>query len=154
MSPSNSTVPTVKAALVSLLSDALTVDVFYSWQPDVTSDCCFLGRALLDPADRDEIEIEYEYPTAETNRPCWETYTVPISAWSFRGDLSPEDAATADQEFDVMVADLLGVLADVDLGLGTTVNSRPSGATTRRVPFQSGWAVFAVVELVIVANLN
>jgi hypothetical protein len=159
---SSSTLPAVKARLVSLLTDALAtssasggqVPVFYAWNPDATDECVFLGRALLDPADRDEIEIVYEYPTVETNRPCFERYDVPISVWSFRGDLSPDQADDAETRIGVLLDVVLDVLEDVDLGIGAHVSCRPGRVVWRRIPYTLGWACFAVVEPTITATLT
>lgn len=150
----SSTLPAVKAQLVSVLTTALDVPCFYAWSPDVTDTCVFLGRALLDPTDRDEIEITYQYPTAELNRPCTETYAVPVSLWSFRGDLSPDSASEADGDIAALYDAVLAVFNDTDLALGASVNVRPERVPWRRVPFQSGWASFAVLEVTVVATLT
>jgi hypothetical protein len=157
-----STLPAVEAQLVASLATALQgaavdggdIPFFPAWNPDVTDECGFLGRALLDLADRDEVEVSYEYPTVELNRPCYESYTVAISLWSFRPDLTPDQAQDARTRIGVLLDLVLAVLADVDLGIGVAVNARPERVTWRRVPFQTGWAVFAVAELNVIATLT
>lgn len=158
---SASTVPTVKAALVSLLTTALQgqaadggdLPVFWCWQPDVQSDCCFLGRAITDSLTHDLIEITYDPLTAELNWPATETYTVPVSLWSWRGDLNPEGAQEAEELLYQWLALVLAALADVDLGVAR-LNARPSSIPVERRENGGGWVVWAIADVSVTATIT
>jgi len=159
----SSSLPAVKAQLVSLLSTALAssgvsggaVPVEYAWVPDATDEMVFLGRALLDPTDRDEIDIAYAPTVAEAPRPLSETYSVPVSVWSFRPDLSPSAAQEAEERIGVLVGVLLAALLDNPRPVtGVRLSAIPERAVARRVPFQSGWACFTVVDVAVVATIT
>lgn len=144
----------MKAALVAALDAALTVPVFWCWQPDVQADCAFLGRAIVDELTHDEIVITYEFPTAELNRPCTESYTVPVSVWSWRGDLTPDKAQTAEVELYENIDLILAALNDVDLGTGISLNARPTRMPVERRENNAGWVVWAIVDVEVSATLT
>ena len=157
-----SSVPGVKAALVSTLSTALQgqaadggdLPVFWCWQPDVESDCCFLGRAITDSLTHDLIDITYEPLTVELNWPATETYTVPVSLWSWRPDLDPEGAQEAEELLYGWLALVLAALADVDLGIAR-LNARPSSIPVeRRESRHGGWVVWAIVDVSVTATIT
>jgi hypothetical protein len=146
----DTTVVAAKQKVVARLA-SLDVPVFFAWQPDVTAECVFLGRALLDASDRDEIDVTYEPTIAEGSWPATESYPLPVSAWSFRPDLTPDEAEAAEVRLQEIVTDMLVALADDDLGDGIRV--RPDRTTWRRTPFERGWACFAVIELAVTATV-
>lgn len=151
----SSSVLAVKRRLVTLLDAALDVPVFFAWQPDVTSDCCFLGRALLDPVDRDEITVTYQPTVAEVAAPLSETYSIPVTLWSWRLDLTPEGAEDAEAHIDGWYADLLDVLAaNPHPVAGVRLSSRPERSTLRRIPVDRGWACFTAVDIAVTATIT
>jgi hypothetical protein len=157
-----STLAAVKTQLVSLLSTALAnsgdgggqVPVFYAWTPDATDECVFLGRALLDPTDRDEIEITYTPLVAELNAPMTETYEVPVSMWSFRPDLNPDQAQAAEARLQELNTVVLGVVATGDFGSDVRVRARPGRATSRTIAWERGRACFLVAEVAVSATVT
>lgn len=122
MSPTSSTLVTVKAQLVALFTTALATSsasgeqllVLYGWQPDAEDEMVFLGRpswladeALYSGTARSNIA---SIKSGRQYRD--EVYEVPLTVWSFRSDLGPEDQQECEQRALDLWAPCESVLAD------------------------------------------
>jgi hypothetical protein len=158
--------PSVKAQLVTVLGTALDpVPVTYAWTgSDTQPKAVFLGRhpdvvganALLAAA----MPIESDVPTITGGRKQRnEEFTLPVTVWSFRPDLTPADAQIAEADGFEMQAAIDGVLADdPKIGL-STIQWAVLAATDVHgdggpVPFQSGWASILTLHIAVKARLT
>ena len=151
-----STIPAVKAKLVELLGDALSVPVTYCWPgPNTGQQAVFLGRH----PELDDIRIDgqQEIPTIKAGRrQRQESYTVPITVWTFRPDLDASAGAVAEAEAFVLAGHVEDVLADNwTLGLGPQVHKVSVDTVGSTLfPFQKGWACELVLTLDVAARLT
>lgn len=148
-----STVPTVKAQLVSLLTTALAtsgvdggqVPVFYGPPgPDGTDECVFLGRSPL-PSEGSQgslTSIVFDVGAiggARTRR--IEQYGIELTCWTWRGDLTPEgyeDCETRVFELFAKVEDVLAVNEKLALDAITSARISSYDVLTRPHPSGSG----------------
>lgn len=163
---SSSTVTTVKAQLVSLLTTALAtsgvdggqVPVDYAWPgPDTQAEHVFLGRHpdLVANPLLEAASLRSEIANIKAGRKHrTESYAVDVTIWSFRHDLGPEDAQEAEVRAFALYAELEDVLAD-DPALGLAiVAATVADVSVSLVPFQSGWAAVLVPTISISARLT
>ena len=149
-----STIPTVKSKLVELFA-AAGPEAFYAWPgPSCPPRAIFLGRH----PELDDVRIDgtSEDPTIKAGRrQRQETYTVPVTAWSFRPDLTAEGAETAEADAFDLAKTVEDVLADnVTLGLGPAVHRAfIADVASTLFPFQKGWACELVVQVEVTARL-
>lgn len=151
-----SMVPAVKQAVVDKLRAATEVPVDYCWPgPSTEARHIFLGRH----PELDDVRIDgrQEVPTIKAGRKqSQETFDLPITHWSFRGDLTPDAGAEVETDAYEMAEVLRTLVAeDWTLGLGPTVQ-RVSVLDTASTlfPFQKGWACELVVTLEVHARLT
>lgn len=125
-------------ALATSSASGGAVPVFYAWNPQVTDECAFLGRPALSEADEfaGRTQITTERATAEAARPAKATYTIEGTCWSFRPDLTPDAAATAEARVDVLWTALEAAFAAL-----SWVGEQTGEYQLR--PFEKGWAAFA-----------
>lgn len=86
-----------------------------------------------------------------------ESYTVPVTVWSFRPDVTVEDAGTArDRAFSMAGLIYDTVANDPRLGLApTTVTSIQVSSTTKTLwPFKAGWACEVLIEFDVEARIQ
>lgn len=151
-----STIPSVKAKLVELLSADLSVPVTYCWPgPNTGQQAVFLGRH----PELDDIRIDgtQEIPTIKAGRrQRQEQYTVPVTVWTFRPDLDASAGATAEAEAFTIAGQVEDVLADNwTLGLGPAVHKvSVSDVGSTLFPFMKGWACELVLTLEVNARLT
>lgn len=152
-----STVPTVKARLVTLFDAALTVPVTYAWPgPESEPECVFLGPH---PQTADiRLDLSSSIPTIKAGRKQrQEEYTVRVTVWSFRPDLTTEDAATCElRAFEIAEA-VEDVLADdprLGLGAGVIQFAEVDSVASTLFPFQSGWATELAIDIAVRARLT
>lgn len=152
-----STVPTVKAQLVTLFDAALDVPVTYAWPgPDSAAECVFLGPH---PQTADiRLDLSSSIPTIKAGRKQrQEEYTVRVTVWSFRPELTTEDAATCEQRAFVLAAEVEDALADdprLGLGAGVVQYAEVDSIASTLFPFQSGWATELAIDVRIHARLT
>lgn len=162
--PSNSsTLPAVKAALVSLLETALAssgvsggqIPVQYAWTPDAADEMVFLGRRE-GGAPFWSTRIESQIPGMKAGRKARrETYNVDLTVWTYRGDLTPADAAEAEARLFVLLAKVEDVLAnDTSLDLLSIHWGAISEIEVTGREHDAGWRVEAVVTIEVTATLN
>lgn len=140
-----SNIPTVKKRLVALLTAALDVPVFYSWPgPNTPHECVFMGRYPELPGEN-RIDAQSEIANLATGRKRRsETFTVPITIWSYRPDLSSDGAEEAETRAFVLFAGLENILAD-DPKLGIDIQWAQLGDySSEPHPFEKGWVVEVV----------
>ena len=153
---STSTIPTVKTKLVELLDAAADAPVFYCWPgPSSPPKAIFLGRH----PELDDVRIDgrSEDPTIKTGRrQRQETYTVPVTVWTFRPDLDSSAGQQVEKEAFELAEAVEDVLADnVDLQLGPAVHrAHLVGFASTLFPFQKGWACELVVDVEVTARLT
>lgn len=162
----HSTVPTVKARLVTVFAAALltegeggtAIQVSYSWPgPRTENPAVFLG---YHPELKDiSLDFAHEVPTIKAGRKQREeTYAVPVTIWSFHPELDPTGAATAEARGFEIFGLLEDVLAD-DPTLGLTGTPPPIKAATvadsKSIiwPFKQGWAVSLEFNVAVQARL-
>lgn len=160
-----STVPVVKAQVVSQLTTALAtastsggqVPVTWAWPgPSAQHEAVFLGRH----PDLDDIRLDviHEFPTVKAARKQRsETYQLPMTIWTFRPELSADGA----QECEERAFELLDPVEDVfaddpTIGLSPTVVNwvRVAEIASTLWPIQKGWACELIVQLEVQARLQ
>lgn len=152
-----STVATVKAQLVSQLDAALTVPCTYAWPGKSTAaECVFLGPH---PETADiRLDLSSSIPTMKAGRKQrQEEYTVRVTVWVFRPDLTTADAATCETRAFAILADIEDVLAnDTRIGLGSAVIHHMSidSIASTLFPFQTGWACELGIDIAVEARLT
>jgi hypothetical protein len=149
-----STVITVKQALVTLIDAAVSVPVTYAWPGKLTqSECVFLGPH---PETSDvRIDVDSQIPTMKAGRKQRaETYTVRVTVWVFRPDLTVEGAEECETRAFELFESIENVLAD-DPSLGSTDVQLASVErfSSTLFPFAGGWACGLGVDLAIEARL-
>lgn len=163
----SSTLPAVKAALVSLLQDALStsgvsggqIPVEYAWPgPDSADEMVFLGRhpdTVGNPLT-ESGSMRSEIPTIKAGRKQrQETYTVDVTCWSFRPDLTAGGAEEAETRGFQIFAEVEDVLADdPTLGLSSIQHAVLTDVGVALIPFQSGWASVLVASVTVNARLT
>lgn len=153
----NSTVPTIKQQLVTVLDAALSVPVTYAWPgPKTESKSVFLGNH---PATQDiRLDGSSEIPTIKAGRKQrQEDYTLRVTVWSFRPDLTSDGAEACETEAFGIFGDIDDELADdPQIGLASTVVQAVTVASysSTLFPFQSGWACELAVDLRVQARLT
>ncbi len=154
---STSTVVTVKKQLVSQLGAVLTVPTFYAWPGKETpSECVFLGPH---PEIADiRIDGSSQIPTIKAGRKRRdETYAVRVTVWTFRPELTVENAESCEKRAFEFYAAIEDVLAD-DPRIGLAASLVPSGMYVSSIastlfPFQAGWACELAVDVTVEARL-
>lgn len=160
-----STIPTVKAQLVSQITTALAtagagdtqVPTTYAWPgPTTAPECVFLGPHP-DTADI-RLDARHEVPTIKAGRKQrQEEYPVRVTVWVFRPDLTPADAATCEARAFVIAGLIESVLAaDPTLGLaqGVVQHLTVGELASTLFPFKSGWACELAVDVQVRARLT
>lgn len=162
-----STLPTVKARLVTLYRTALAtasqsggqVQVEYAWPGAATeAECVFLGRHpdfVADPLAG--VTRRTEIPNAVAGRKQrQERYPVEVTLWSFRPDKSAKDAAAVESR----TFTLLGLLEDVHannvaLGIRDVIQKAELAETeVALLPHEKGWASVLVLTINVEARLS
>lgn len=152
-----STIPAVKTALVSLLDAKLDVAVFYAWPgPNTPNECVFMGR-YPDQPNEDRIEASSEVANVTAGRKQRdETYSAPVTIWSFRPDLSSDGAKAAEARAFVLLEALEDVLAD-DPTLGGIDGlrwARLGDFTASLHPFEKGRVAELIANVDVQARLK
>lgn len=161
-----STIPTVKARIVTVLTAATTtsgpdggaLQVTYAWPGPNTleHEAIFLG---FHPALRDiRLDADHDIPTIKAGRKQrQENYTIPMTIWTFRPDLDADEAATAEAR----AFTLLGLVEDefaddVNIGLANAVihHLQVESISTTLFPFETGWACALEVDVTVRARLT
>lgn len=160
-----STIPTVKAQLVTVFTSALAtastsggqVQVSYAWPgTDNDPEAVFLG---YHPGLRDiRLEAVSEIPTIKAGRKQrQEEYQIPVTIWTFRPDLSADGASTVEAQAFTLLGHLEDELADdpqIGLAQGIIHWARLGDYSTTLWPWQKGWACELVFEVNIEARLT
>lgn len=125
-----------EAALLTVMETALDpIPVFFAWNPAVTEKCAFLGRPLFEGDDVSaRVPATITPMVAEVGRPAAGSYTISGTCWSFRPDLTPDGAQTANAEVDAMWMLLQPAFSSLSWVDEIT-------AEYQRRPFEKGWAV-------------
>jgi len=160
-----STLPTVKAALITKLTPALGalggIQVSYAWPgPNTDPESVFCGRLPFEgPLPPSEI-LRSEIAGIKTGRKQrQEEYVIPVTFHSFRPDLTVQDAATAEARAFLFLSKLEDVLADDPrLGLATLVQWAALGdveiVAGSPIPWETGWLSLLVADVVVHARLT
>lgn len=152
-----STVPTVKQRLATLLADACTVPVTYAWPGKSTApEAVFLGPH---PETADvRLDRSSQVPTIKAGRKQrQEEYTVRITVWSFRGDLTSDGAQECEQRAFDIANDIEDAVADDPrLGLAASViqHATIDQTSSTLFPFNAGWACELAIDLLVAARLQ
>lgn len=155
--PTNSTIPTVKQRLVTVFSAATTTPVSYAWPGSNTvHECVFLGPH---PEAADiRVDMDSQIPTIKAGRKQrQEEYTVRVTVWVFRPDLTSADAETCEARAFEVWDDLEDELADdPQIGIPTVVNQHVAvqNLASTLFPFQTGWACELSIDLRVRARLT
>ena len=153
-----STVATVKAQLVTKITTALDpIPVTYAWPGSSTMPkCVFLGPH---PETADiRLDLSSSIPTVKAGRQQrQEEYTVRVTVWTFRPDLTSKDAATCETEAFAVLADIEDVLADDPrIGLTPAVVQylEVTSVASTLFPFVGGWACELAIDVAVKARLT
>lgn len=151
------TIAATKAALVTVLRAALDVQVDYVWTPDAESDAVFVTRPLLDDDDASTVPVSLRLPVMQPGaQPVEETYTIDLTIWSWRGDLSPHGAQEAEELVDSISGQIIEALANNgNLGIPNVLFQMvgDGGSQTLR-PYGTGWALMRSLPLDVTARLS
>lgn len=160
-----STIPTVKARLVTKYTTALAtaspssgqIQVTYAWPgPDTEREVVFLG---YHPDVRDiSLDARSDLPTIKAARKeRQEDYTIPVTVWTYHPNYTPEKA----NECEARAFTIFGHLEDEHandprLGLAADVITRTSIGDIRSTlwPFQGGWACELTFNVEVAARLQ
>jgi hypothetical protein len=160
-----STIPTVKARIVTVLTTALAtagtsggqVPVTYAWPgPSTEPECVFLGPH---PETADiRLDASHQVPTIKAGRKQrQEDYPVRVTVWEFRPDLSPSDADDAEARAFLLAGAIEDALAnDPTLGLaqGVVQHITVGDISSTLFPFQKGWACELAIDVQVKARLT
>lgn len=158
-----STVPTVKTRLVTKITTALNnaavgggqIPVFYAWPgADAEPECVFLGPH---PATADiRLDISHDIPTIKAARKQrQEDYTVRVTVWTFRPELSADGAEECETRAFVILGHIEDELADdTKLGLTGRLVLKVTSIASTLFPFSSGWACELGVDVSVSARLS
>lgn len=158
-----STVPTVKAQLVDVVTAALTgageveVPVTYAWPGKSTlPECVFLGPH---PETADiRLDRSSQIATIKAGRKHrQENYTVRLTIWSFRPELEPADAQECEERAFELLAPIEDALAgDARIGLppATVQKAEIADTASTLFPFKSGWACELAIDIAVDARLT
>lgn len=161
----STTITTVKRRIVTVLTSALSTSaldggqlpVFYAWPGrDTPAECVFLGPH---PETADiRLDQSSEVPTIKAGRQSnREEYTVPVTVWTFRPDLSPRDAETCEVRAETIAALVYDEFVD-DPRIGLAVDFVQHCLVTANevtlFPFESGWACEWRVIVTVTARLR
>jgi hypothetical protein len=151
----SSTIPAVKSRLVEVLSAVMDVPVTYAWPgPNAAHECVFLGR-YPDVQGEDRVDARSEIANVVAGRKQrTETYTLPVTVWSFRPDLNSDGAEEAEARAFVLLAELEDVLAD-DPTLGVDIQwARLGDYSSVGHPFDKGWVYELIAQVDVQARLT
>lgn len=144
-----SSIPAVKSKLGSLVAAKLSVPVYYAWPgPNTAHECVFMGRYPDLGEDRVEASSEPANITGDRKHRT-ETYSLPVTIWTFRPDLSSDGAAVAEARAFELMAGLEDVLAD-DPTLGLDIQwARLGDYSSTGHPWEKGrvYELIAFVEV-------
>lgn len=162
-----STVPTVRAQLVTLFTSALAtagttggpVQVAYTWPGAAAeSECVFLGRHPdIEGVASGGVRGRSSLATFKAGRKQRdENYTVDFTVWSFHPDLKPDQATSADARGFAIRALCEDVLAaDPRIGLGTLIVKAELGEyAADLIPFETGYISYIVQAVEVEARLT
>lgn len=159
----SSTVPTVKARLVTEFTTALAtaspaggqVQVAYAWPGSNTQlEVVFLG---YHPDLRDiRLEALSEIPTIKAGRKHrQETYTVPVTVWTFDPKYTADKAQQCEARAFALFDPLQDALADdPQIGLSAIQSAMLGDYAATLWPFNKGWACELVFEVNVAARLT
>lgn len=154
-----------KAQLLSLLTTALVAapsleaEAFYAWPGARTPpNCIFLGRhpdLVANPLTASSLFDSDDPVMKAGRRQRQQEFDIEATIWSFRPDLSPDDAQTAETSGFALFDVFDGVIADNPrLGLTTLQSAELTSAPSSLVPFESGWASVIVPIVRIKSRLT
>lgn len=157
--PTTSTVPTFKARLVVVLDAALTVPVTYAWPgADTEAEAVFLGRHpdLVPNPLTESTRLSFDLSSIKAGRKHrTETYDVDLTIWSFRPELQPDDAATAESRaFEILEAVEDALANDPTLAVEGVSHAVIESAPYSLIPFQKGWAGVITPTITVTARLT
>jgi hypothetical protein len=153
-----------KSTLVTLLTAGiitagLTAEAHYAWPGAATPpDCIFLGRHpdLVPNPLTASSPFDSEDPVMKMGRrQRQQEFDIEATIWSFRPDLSPDDAQEAETGGFALFDVFDGVIADNPrLGLSSLQSAELTSAPSSLVPFQKGWASVIVPTVRIKSRLT
>lgn len=152
-----SSIPTVKARLVTVLDAALTVPVTYAWPgPATEPEAVFLGPH---PETADvRLDASQQIPTIKAGRKQrQEDYTVRVTVWTFRPDKTPADAQFVETRAFALAEAVEDALAnDPRIGLAPAVvqDVTVADVSSTLFPFLSGWACELAVDVRVRSRLT
>jgi len=152
-----STIVTVKKQMVTKYAAALTVPVTYTWPGKSTAnECVFLGPH---PETADiRLDQTSQIPTVKADRKQrQEDYTVRVTVWEFRPDLTVDAGEECETAAFVLLAAIEDVHADDPrLALAPTVihHTLISSVASTLFPFGTGWACELAVDIDVSARLT
>lgn len=155
----SSTVATVKAQIVNRLASLLApVPVTYAWPGKSTQPkAVFLGPH---PETADiRLDLSSNIPTIKAGRKNRrEVYTVRVTAWTFRPDLTSEGAEACETDAFALLAGIEDLFAagDTRIGLAATVvqQTEITSIASTLFPFQAGWACELSIDVDVTAYLT
>lgn len=158
-----STIPTVKAGLVTAFTAALAtasreggqIPVTYAWPGPATSpECVFFGPH---PETADiRLDVDQEIPTIKAGRKQrQEEYTLRATVWVFRPDLTAAGAEAVETQAFTVAGLLEDVLADdPQAGIGAVQLIAVETIISTLFPFEKGWACELGLDLNVRARLT
>lgn len=161
--PTNTTLTTVKKRIVTVLTTALAtadrnggqLDVFYAWPgPECPDEAVFLGPHPQ--TDDIRIDVDNDIPTVKAGRKQGqEEYTVLVTIWQFRPDLSADGAEDCETRAEDIYDEVYDVFADdPQIGLTSIQWAKVTGFSSTLLPFQKGWACEWRTEVTVNARLT
>lgn len=145
----NALLAVMETTLATSSSTGGQVPTFYAWNPEVTDECAFLGRPVLAETDQTIglTRITTTRLVAEAVRPANADYVIEGTCWSFRPDLTPDAAATAEARIDVLWPAL-----EAAFGALSWVGEQTVEYQLR--PFGKGWAAYAPFTVQVISLLS
>jgi hypothetical protein len=153
----SSTVVTVKKQMVAEYDAVLSIPVTYAWAgKNTAAEAVFLGPH---PETADiRLDQTSQIPTVKADRKQrQETYTVRVTIWTFRPELTFTAADTCETRAFELLASIEGVhAADPRIGLAATVlhHTQITSVASTLFPFDAGWACELAVDVEVSARLT
>lgn len=158
-----STLPAVKAQMVTKITTALAtartdggpLQVSYAYPGSKTEpETVFLGRHPDDPRN-ETLSQQSLVGINPGRRQRDEEYDVPVTVWTFRPDLTPADAATAEARAFTIAALIEQILAnDLTAGLSQVISINTASVSSVMKPEGGGWKCELVLTLHVKTRLT
>lgn len=158
-------VAATKYAMKGLLATALAsssasggqIPVEYTWNPNAEDESVFMTRPLFREGDRAVTPINLRVPFMQPGaQPLEERFTIDLTIWSFRGDLSAEGGYETELRLDLITGVIVATLANnPTVGVEGVLFQLPdAGGEQELAPYEKGWVALRVLPIEVTARLT